>query len=369
MTTNMSTNVLFTPFELGQLKLANRTVMAPMTRGFSPNGIPGDDIAEYYRKRTEGGVGLIITEGTLINHPAATDNTGYPSFYGEEALAGWKKVVDTVHAAGGKIMPQIWHIGATRRPGTGPFTDAPSASPSGLVAKDKKVFEALTTEEVEGLVAAYAQAAFDAKQIGFDGVELHGAHGYLIDQFFWADTNVRTDRYGGSLAARSQFAIEIVKAVRERCGKDFPIVLRWSQWKLQNYEARLTNTPEELAEFLKPLSDAGVDIFHCSQRRFWEPEFEGSDMNLAGWTKKITGKPTISVGSVGLDQEFISSFRGEDAGVANIDNLIEKMNNNEFDLIAIGRALLANPDWVNKVKDGHIEQIKPLTQEAKNKLL
>lgn len=365
----MNTSALFTPFELGQLKLANRTVMAPMTRGFSPNGIPTDDVAEYYRRRAEGGVGLIITEGTLINHPAATDNTNYPSFFGEDALAGWKKVVDAVHSVGGKIMPQIWHIGATRRPGTGPVPDAPTASPSGLVSKDKKVFEALTTEEVEGLVADYAQAAFDAKEIGFDGVEIHGAHGYLIDQFFWADTNVRTDRYGGSLKARSQFAIEIVKAVRERCSEGFPIVFRWSQWKQQDYTARLTNTPEELAEFLQPLSDAGVDIFHCSQRRFWEPEFEGSDMNLAGWTKKITGKPTISVGSVGLDQEFLSSFRGEGADVVNIDKLLEKMNSHEFDLIAIGRALLANADWVNKIKNGQLDTLKPFTPDNIAQLL
>lgn len=365
----MSSNVLFTPFELGTLKLANRTVMAPMTRGFSPNGIPSDDVVEYYRKRAEGGVGLIITEGTLINHPAATDNTSYPSFYGKEALAGWKKVVDAVHGAGGKIMPQIWHIGATRKPGTGPVPDAPSASPSGLVGKDKKIFEPLTTEEIEGLVAAYAQAAFDAQQLGFDGVEIHGAHGYLIDQFFWADTNVRTDKYGGSLAARSQFAIEIVKAIRERVGKDFPIVLRWSQWKQQDYDARLVTTPEELAEFLKPLSDAGVDIFHCSQRRFWEPEFEGSDLNLAGWVKKLTGKPAISVGSVGLDQEFISSFRGEGAAVANIDNLIEKLDNKEFDLIAIGRALISNPSWVNMVKAGEFDHLKPLAKGDLQRLL
>ncbi|CAA0111074.1 NADH oxidase [Zhongshania aliphaticivorans] len=359
----MNTSALFTPFELGNLKLANRTVMAPMTRGFSPNGVPTDAVAEYYRKRAEGGVGLIITEGTLINHPAASGDPSYPSFYGEEALAGWKKVVDAVHAAGGKIIPQIWHVGATRRPGTGPVPDAPSVSPSGLVSKDKKVFEALSLDEINVLIAAYAQAAYDAKEIGFDGVEIHGAHGYLIDQFFWADTNVRTDQYGGSLQARSQFAIDIIKAIRERCGSDFTIIFRWSQWKQQDYTARLTTTPEELAEFLTPLSDAGVDIFHCSQRRFWEPEFEGSDMNLAGWTKKITGKPTISVGSVGLDQEFLTSFQGEGASVANIDNLLEKMNSNEFDLIAIGRSLLANPDWVNKVKAGQLDELKPFTQE------
>lgn len=365
----MSNDVLFRPFEFGPLKLANRTVMAPMTRGFSPGGIPGADVAEYYRKRVAGGTGLIISEGTLIDYPAATDSTTYPSFFGEEALAGWKNVIDTVHAAGGKMMPQIWHVGSTRRPGTGPHPDAPTASPSGLVAPGKKLFEPLTLENIEALVKAYGQAAADAQRLGFDGVEVHAAHGYLIDQFFWAGTNERSDKYGGSLLARTQFAVEIVREIRNRCGKDFPLVLRWSQWKLQDYTAKLATTPEELAQFLEPLSQAGVDIFHCSQRRFWEPEFAGSDLNLAGWTKEITGKPTISVGSVGLDQEFIAAFQGKGAAVANIDNLIERMERQEFDLIAIGRALLANPDWVNKVRQGQLDQLKSFEKIDREQLV
>lgn len=364
----MNNDVLFKPFQHGKLTLANRTVMAPMTRGFSPGGVPGKDVAEYYRKRVTGGTGLIISEGTLVDYPAATDSTSYPSFYGEEALAGWKQVLDTVHEAGGKMMPQIWHVGSTRRPGTGPHPDAPTASPSGLVAAGKKKFEPLTLEDVEALVKAYGQAASDAQRLGFDGVEVHGAHGYLIDQFFWASTNERDDRYGGDLLARNQFAVEIVREIRHRCGEDFPLVLRWSQWKQQDYKAKLATTPEQLAEFLQPLSDAGVDMFHCSQRRFWEPEFENSNLNLAGWTKEITGKPTISVGSVGLDQEFIASFQGKGAEVANIDNLIERMENNEFDLIAIGRALLANPDWANKVKNGQFDQLKSFTQADREEL-
>lgn len=359
----MSNDVLFKSFDHPKISLKNRIAMAPMTRGFSPDGIPGDNVAEYYRKRAEGGTGLIITEGTLIDYPAATDSTTYPSFYGDKALAGWKNVVETVHAAGGKIMPQIWHVGATRRPGTGPHPDAPTASPSGLVGPGKKLFEPLTVEEIETLVKSYAQAALEAKNLGFDGVEIHGAHGYLIDQFFWEGTNVRDDKYGGSLTARTEFAVEILKETRRLVGEDFPIVLRWSQWKQQDYTQKLAHDPDQLAEFLEPLNNAGVDFFHCSQRRFWEPEFEGSDLNLAGWTKQITGKPTISVGSVGLDQEFISAFKGEGASVANIDNLIDRMGNNEFDLIAIGRALLSNPDWANRVQAGHFDDLKPFSQE------
>ncbi|GAB1262526.1 NADH:flavin oxidoreductase [Aurantivibrio plasticivorans] len=364
----MSNDVLFRPFESPKLSVKNRIAMAPMTRGFSPKGVPGQDVAEYYRKRAEGGVGLIISEGTLINYPAATDSLTNPSFFGEDALAGWKNVIDTVHAAGGKMVPQIWHVGATRRPGTGPHPDAPTASPSGLVAPGKKMFEPLTVAEIEKLVDAYAQAALDAKTLGFDGVEVHGAHGYLVDQFFWEGTNVRDDKYGGSLVKRTEFGVEIVKKIRELCGEDFPIIFRWSQWKLQDYTQKLAHTPEELAQFLEPLNNAGVDIFHCSQRRFWEPEFDSSKLNLAGWTKEITGKPTISVGSVGLNSEFIGAFRGEESEVASIDNLIERMEANEFDMIAIGRALLSNPDWANKVRDGHFDQLKPFTQEDKDNL-
>jgi 2,4-dienoyl-CoA reductase-like NADH-dependent reductase (Old Yellow Enzyme family) len=138
-----------------------------------------------------------------------------------------------------------------------------------------------------------------------DGVEIHGAHGYLIDQFFWEGSNRRDDEYGGDLAGRSRFAIELIQAVRAAVGPDFPIIFRFSQWKQQDYTARLVQTPQALAAFLQPLSEAGVDIFHCSTRRFWEPEFDGSELNLAGWTRQLTGKPTITVGSVGLDGEFL----------------------------------------------------------------
>lgn len=364
----MNYDVLFKSFEHPKISLKNRIVMAPMTRGFSPNGVPGNNVAEYYRKRAEGGVGLIVSEGTLIDHPAATDKVNNPSFFGDAALEGWKKVIDSVHDAGGKMVPQIWHIGAVRQPGTGPHPEAPTVSPSGLVAPGNKPYGPLSVAEIEMLVKAYGQAALNAKNLGFDGVEVHGAHGYLIDQFFWEGTNERTDKYGGSISARTTFAVEIIKEIRSLCGEGFPLIFRWSQWKMQDFKIKLTHNPDELAEFLAPLSNAGVDIFHCSQRRFWEPEFEGSDLNLAGWTKKITGKPTISVGSVGLDQVFNTAFMGKGACVANIDNLILRMENDEFDLIAIGRALLSNSDWANKVKAGHFDQLKSFDPNDKDNL-
>lgn len=357
---------LFAPFRLGNLELPTRVVMAPMTRSFSPGGVPNAKVVEYYRRRAAAGVGLIVTEGTTVGHKAANGYPNVPRFYGEDALAGWKQVVDAVHAEGGKIVPQLWHVGNVRKLGTEPDASVPGYGPMEKVKDGQVVVHGMTQADIDEVIAAFAQAARDAKAIGMDGVEIHGAHGYLIDQFFWEGSNQRTDGYGGDLAARSRFAIELIQAVRAAVGPDFPIILRYSQWKQQDYTARLVQTPEQLEAFLKPLSDAGVDIFHCSTRRFWEPEFEGSDLNLAGWTRKLTGKPTITVGSVGLDGEFLQFMVKTDkvAEPASLENLLERLNKEEFDLVAVGRALLVDPDWALKVREGREQDILPFSREA-----
>ncbi|MEP0357018.1 NADH:flavin oxidoreductase [Paraglaciecola sp.] len=359
-----SLDALFSTFNMNGLSLENRIAMAPMTRSFSPDGIPTKEVANYYRRRAEGGTGLLITEGTTINDPVATMDGNVPKFHGAESLAGWKHVVNEVHAVGGKIMPQLWHVGMARNPEKAPFPELPSAGPSGLLSPDKKVAEPMTVEHIESVIAGFVQAALDAKALGFDGIEIHGAHGYLIDQFFWEGTNQRTDEWGGSMQNRSRFAVEIIKAIRTAVGEDYPIMLRYSQWKQQDYTARLAETPEQLKEFLMPLSDAGVDIFHCSTRRYWEPEFEGSDLNLAGWTKKITGKPTMAVGSVGLNDDFFGAFAGQGSSTRSIDDLIERLNKGEFDLVAVGRALLQDPDWSNKIRKGEMDKLEQYSGEA-----
>ncbi|TRO13157.1 NADH:flavin oxidoreductase [Ectopseudomonas mendocina] len=362
---------LFAPFRLGNLELPTRVVMAPMTRSFSPGGVPNAKVVEYYRRRAAAGVGLIVTEGTTVGHKAANGYPNVPRFYGEDALAGWKQVVDAVHAEGGKIVPQLWHVGNVRKLGTEPDASVPGYGPMEKVKDGQVVVHGMAQADIDEVIAAFAQAARDAKAIGMDGVEIHGAHGYLIDQFFWEGSNQRTDGYGGDLAARSRFAIELIQAVRAAVGPDFPIILRYSQWKQQDYTARLVQTPEQLEAFLKPLSDAGVDIFHCSTRRFWEPEFEGSDLNLAGWTRKLTGKPTITVGSVGLDGEFLQFMVKTDkvAEPASLENLLERLNKEEFDLVAVGRALLVDPDWALKVREGREQDILPFSREALTSLI
>ncbi|UYY77117.1 NADH:flavin oxidoreductase [Sphingomonas sp. R1] len=364
-----STDVLFRPFRIKSLDLANRIVMAPMTRTFAPEGVPGAANAAYYRRRAEGGVGLILSEGTVIDRPASRNHPNIPFFHGDAALAGWQTVIDEVHAAGGKMAPQIWHTGSTVGPDRNWQPEAPVESPSGVVAPGKPRGVAMSEQDIEATVAAFAKAAADSKRLGFDTVEIHGAHGYLIDQFFWEGTNTREDGYGGStIAERSRFAVEVVKAVRAAVGPDFPVILRLSQWKQQDYSARLAATPDEMAAWLQPLVDAGADVLHCSQRRFWEPEFPEVDgengLNFAGWAKKLTGAATISVGSVGLSGEFIAAFGGETSEHSDLDKLVERMERDEFDLIAVGRALISNPDWVQKVQAGAGQELKGFSPAA-----
>jgi 2,4-dienoyl-CoA reductase-like NADH-dependent reductase (Old Yellow Enzyme family) len=360
----VSTDVIFTPFRLKNVSLRNRIVMAPMTCGTSPNQIPGPDVAAYYRRRVEGGTGLILTEDASPEHKSASSDANVPSFFGEDSLAGWANVLKEVKAAGGHIMPQLWHEGVERRPGSGPYPDAPSMSPSGLSRPGEKVGEPMTQKEIDDVILGFAKSAAYAKALGFDGVELHGAHGFVIDQFFWEGTNRRSDKYGGSAEKRTLFAVEVVEAVRAATGPDFAILLRFSQWKLTDYAARLAHTPGELETFLEPLAAAGVDMFHCSTRRFWEAEFPetGSDMNLAGWTKKIVGLPTIVAGSVSLNADFLTTEAAK-IDRAHIQGLVDMLERGDFDLVAIGRALLVNPDWGNKVRAGLADQLKPWAPE------
>ncbi|MBF6454592.1 NADH:flavin oxidoreductase [Nocardia cyriacigeorgica] len=357
--------VLSRPVQLNGLTVPNRIAMAPMTRMFSPDGIPGDDVRSYYARRAAAGVGLIVTEGTYVGHESAGNHDRVPRFHGEEQLAGWAKVAEDVHAAGGTIVPQLWHIGMVRNQGEQPYPEAPAVGPSGIrVDGTEGAGKAMTQSDLDDVIGAFAEAAAAAERIGFDGVELHGAHGYLIDQFLWERTNRRTDGYGGDAVARTKFAAEIVAAVRAVVSPEFPVILRYSQWKQEAYDARLAETPQALEAILAPLVAAGVDAFHASTRRYWLPEFDGSDLNLAGWTKKLTGKPAITVGSVGLDGDFLHAFRGRGAELGNLDNLLDRMERDEFDLVAVGRALLQDPEWASKVLDGRFDELKPYEATA-----
>ena len=364
---------LFEPVQVGTLCLKNRIVMAPMTRAFSPGGVPGPDVAAYYRRRAEGGVGLIITEGTWVGHAGASNDPQVPRFYGEDALAGWARVCREVHEAGAKIMPQLWHIGGAAKSEVAEIysenaqaeEENERVSPSGLSRRGVAGGRAMTRSDIEAVRDAYIAAAVDARRLGFDGVELHGAHGYLLDQFFWHETNTRSDAYGGSTAARGEFVAEVVRGMKARAGADFPVILRISQWKIQDYAAQNWPSPGALEAFLAPLVAAGVDVFHCSQRRYWEPAFAGSPLNLAGWVKRITGRPAITVGSITLGTEFIATLmEGQTAVARGLGDLVERVRAGEFDLVAVGRPLITNPDWPQLVAAGRLDELQPFAAGA-----
>ncbi|MFA7440207.1 MAG: NADH:flavin oxidoreductase [Sphingomonadaceae bacterium] len=364
---------LFEPFESGSLGLPNRIVMAPMTRCFSPGGVPGADVAAYYRRRAEGGVGLIITEGTWIPHESAWNERDAPDFHGEAALAGWRAVANAVHEQGARIMPQLWHVGLTLKSairniydeasGIEPRHLGPSGIAGGFGVGSQPGYPSMTQRDIEEVVDAYATAAASARTLGFDGIELHAAHGYLIDQFFWHETNRRRDRYGGNLRERARFGAEVVAAIRQRTGPDFPILMRISQWKQHDYDAKVAQTPAEIEQWLMPLVEAGVDMFHCSQRRYWDAEFPGSDLNLAGWVKKITGRPTITVGSVTIGREFLDTAFGAQTERRSIASLMRMLERGEFDLVAVGRALIADADWPRRLREGGVSALSPYSTE------
>ena len=361
-----SASPLFAPLALGALRLHNRIAMAPMTRYFSPGGVPGPDVAEYYARRARSGVGLVITEGVYVPHPSAHAYQNVPHFYGDAALAGWKAVAAAVHEAGGRIFPQLWHTGPVRELGMAPDPSLPGFAPS---EEDGAATRAMTESDIAEVIAAYARAAADAQRLKFDGVEIHGAHGYLIDSFLWDRTNRRTDRWGGGLVDRARLGIEVVRAIRGAVGPDFPICFRWSQFKQQDYRARLAQTPAELGPLLAALADAGVDIFHASTRRFWEPAFsDHGELTLAGWTKQLSGRPVIAVGSVGLEGVAritgsadvpgggVSFAASTVSGIDQLRDLETRLAAGEFDMIAVGRSLLADPEWAEKVHQGRLDE-------------
>lgn len=348
---------LLRPLRIRGLDLPNRVVMSPMTRTASPGGVPTVEVAQYYRRRAEGGTGLIVSEGVGVDHPSAMDHPDVPNLHDPAARDGWRRAVDAVHEAGGRIAPQLWHVGplfGAMRPANGVTPMRPSglwgepgvtSYPQEYVDRAALPSAAMTDRDIADVIAAYADAAGTAVELGFDAVAIHGGHGYLLDSFLWASTNRRDDAWGGDLQRRTAFPAAVVRAIRDAVGEQIPILYRFSQHKQQDYTARIAATPEELGIVLGALVDAGVDVLDASTRRFDAPAFDGSDLSLAGWAKRTTGAITMAVGSVGLGKSLRD---GRIAGptVESVDNIAElerRLGDGEFDLAAIGRLHLADP--------------------------
>ncbi|PZV38792.1 12-oxophytodienoate reductase [Mesorhizobium kowhaii] len=361
-TQDIDLSALFHPLSVRGLSLTNRFVMPGMQRGWCVDGHPGERLAAYYTARVRGGVQLIISECVAVDHPSAGRTRKYGRLAPDTA-AGWAKSVSAIHQAGGRFFAQIGHEGALLGAAEGDyFADAPILSPSGLSKPGTVVGRPATLDELQAIKDAFVRSALIAEDIGADGVEIHACHGYFLDEFLWAGTNIREDRYGGaSMEERVRFPAEVIQAVREAVGPDFVISVRFSQWKLTDYNARSAETPDELATMLTAFREAGADLFHASNRRFGQPEWADSDLSLAGWARKVTDRPVIAVGGVGLTVDMVETFSGKDndgPAEINFGALAERFAAKEFDLIAVGRSNIADPEWVRKVRDGRYDLIR-----------
>lgn len=363
-------NGLFSELAIGRSVLRNRFVLPAMQRGMAENYTPTDRLIDYYRSCAKGGAGLVITESVAINHPTSTGHDGFVMMIDHARAEPWKRCLDAIKEEGARVLVQLNHTGACRvEHSGGPRPDLASLSPSGLIRAGSPNGRAATLEELADIRDGYVASAMMARKLGADGVEVHCAHGYLLDQFLWNETNLRTDHYGGAtIAERSRFPAEVVRKIRQEAGDDFLISVRFSQWKEVDYLARIVETPEELGQMIGVLRKAGADLFHASTRRFYESAFEGSDLTLAAWAKALTDAPVIAVGSVGLSVDImdtIYSDRPIEGRTEESVRLLEKMfGQGAFDLVAVGRSMMADPEWVNKVGNGRFADIVPFRREV-----
>lgn len=329
---------LFTPLDAGALRLRNRVVMAPLTRNrATPDGeVPGPLAPEYYGQRA--GFGLIISEGTQISQ----QGQGYawtPGMFSPAQIDGWRPVTDAVHAKGGTIVAQIWHVGRVSHTSLQPGGAAPIA-PSPLRAETKtydgtsfvatSAPRALALEEIPGILESYAQSARNAREAGFDGVEIHAANGYLVDQFMRPSANVRTDAYGGSVENRTRFLEEVVEAVAGAIGGD-RVGVRLSPFSPANAVVVDETAQETFARGIERIAPYGLAYLHM---------VEGA----TGGSRELPAGASIDALRALFPGAYIAN-NGYDRETA-----IEAVESGRADAVAFGRLAIANPDLVERLR-------------------
>ncbi|MET3809581.1 NADH:flavin oxidoreductase [Arthrobacter sp. UYEF3] len=334
---------LWSPVQIGATGLSNRVALAPMTRiSATEDGHATERMASYYESYARGGFGLLITEGI---YPDTAYSQGYlfqPGLATKEQAQSWAKVVDTVHSAGAKMFAQLMHAGAQTQGNR--FVDS-TVGPSAVAPKGEqlafyrgegpyRVPVEITTDQMDEVRAGFVTAALHAREAGFDGVEIHGANGYLLDQFLTDYLNHRTDNYGGSPENRVRFAAEICRAVREAVGPDMTVGIRVSQSKVSDNDHRWSGGAEEARTIFATLGATGIDFIHTTEYRAAAPAFEDGAESLAALAKKYSGVVVIANGSLD-DPETAASLLRDGAA----------------DVIALGKAALANRNWPHRVRN------------------
>ena len=334
-------------FESGSVagqRLSNRLVLAPMTRtSAEPDGRATARMRDYYRDFAKGGFGLVITEGTYTDERYSQGYLNQPGLANEAQRQAWQPVVEAVKGEGAMIVAQLMHGGGQTQGNR--FVDE-TVAPSAVAPKGEMLSfyggegpyptpRAMTEQEILDVIDGFVASAQHARQAGFDGVEIHAANGYLLDQFISTDFNQRDDAWGGSLDKRLALPVAVIRAVREAVGPDFLVGMRLSQVKVTDPEYRWAGR-EEATHILRTLGNESLDYLHFSEIDATAPALEGIDKSLASFAKEFLNLPVIANGSLG--------------DPAKADELIA---NRQADFVAIGKAALANRDWPQRVRHGH----------------
>ena len=335
---------VLTPFQLGPVSLANRAVVAPMTRvSATPDGVPTSRMVDYYREFARGGFGLVITEGTYPDHDASRGYDNQPGIADETQRDAWARVAAAVHEDGGHIILQLMHAGALSQRADGGRTIAPSrVQPRGEMMPEYggsgayRTPEEMTSDDLAALRDSFAAAAVRAQEAGFDGVEVHAANGYLLDQFITAYTNTRGDDYGRDAAGRIRYPAEVVAAVRAATDDAFVVGVRVSEAKVNDFTYRWPGGPAEAQTIFEKLAEAGASYLHLAgEGRGFRETLEKAAESYGALARRLTGLPIVVNGGL-HEPELSDAVVGDGHG----------------DLIAIGRAALANPDWPRRVAAG-----------------
>ena len=355
--------VLFDSIKIGNITIDNRIGLSPMTRtSATAEGLVTDEMVSYYAKFTRSGFGLTITEGVYTDDKYSQGYFNQPGIINEEQKNAWKKVTDTVHEKGGKVIMQLMHAGALSQGNR--FTEEMLA-PSSIQPKGEQLEfygghgqfstpKEATKDDITEIINGFVAAARRAKEAGFDGVEIHGANGYILDQFLTDYTNERTDEYGGAIENRVRLSVEVVKAVREAVGQDFTVGIRVSQGKVNDHHHKWAGKEKDAEVIFGKLGQAGLDFIHVTEYEAWQPAFSEGEATFAALARKYGKLPVIANGGLhdpGKAKEIIAS--------------------GEADIITIARGALANSDWPYKVKNGDkLEDFQPekvLSPDAKIK--
>jgi len=333
---------LFEPLALGALALPNRLAVAPMTRvSATADGVPTPRMADYYAQFAQGGFGLVITEGLYTDEAYAQGYLHQPGLANVAQREAWRPIVAGVRSRGGRVIAQLMHAGALSQ--GNPYRTG-TVGPSAVQPKGRQmtfyrgsgayaVPAAMTQDDIGTAVAGFAQAAVRAREAGFDGVEIHGANGYLLDQFLSEGINLRGDRYGGGIEGRLRLLVEVVEAVRAAVGTDYVVGVRLSQAKVNDFTHRWRGE-EEAATIFRTVGGLDVDYVHVTEYEAWQPAF-GTGPSLAALAKRHGGKPVLANGSL----HDPAQARG----------MVER---GEADVVSLGRGALAQADWPQRVRHG-----------------